>query len=365
MAGARRAVVEPAAERDPPARQEGGRRVLSEPQRTAVEPRDVGGLGRRPADRRQRRGEPVAEQGTLPSSRSSTASSHGSPSAKAASAATTPSSPARSARSGRRATARRARSEAVTTSAALRPARLNAFDADVSAMPHARAVSDSSSHGVWLAPGRTSGAWISSASTQASCAAQRSAIRSSSARAGTCPVGLWGLASTSARAARGEHGVESVEVERAVRPERHLAEPQARLREVGVERRIRRRRERDRVARPGQDAAQLDQPGHHVGHERHLLGIDLPAEPAAGEARERVAEPCRVGGRVAEIVAVDCRVQRRRDRRSEREVHLGDRRDEHVGLVSRPLVAAPPVQAREVGNRQVSERCVHGWRRAF
>ena len=101
---------------------------------------------------------------------------------------------------GMRSTTARAAGSAVTTSAAFSAARLNAFDADVTEMPQRRAASETSRNGVYVAPGKVSAAWISSASTQASRAAQRSAIASSSARVRTRPVGLWGLASTSARA---------------------------------------------------------------------------------------------------------------------------------------------------------------------
>lgn len=63
----------------------------------------------------------------------------------------TPRSPARSARDGSRSAATLVRSDAVTSNAAFKPARLNAFDAAVSANPHERAAGDTSSHGTWFA----------------------------------------------------------------------------------------------------------------------------------------------------------------------------------------------------------------------
>ena len=72
------------------------------------------------------------------------------------------------------------------------PARLNAFEADVSAAPRC----DTVRYGVNSIPSKTSGAWISSESTHASCASAAAATASSSARVQTRPVGLCGLEST-------------------------------------------------------------------------------------------------------------------------------------------------------------------------
>ena len=89
---------------------------------------------------------------------------------------------------------------AVTTCAHIRPATLNAFEAEVTAKPRSRAASLASRNGVKPAPGRVSGAWISSASTQAPWRAADSASAASCSGAGIVPVGLCGLQSTIARA---------------------------------------------------------------------------------------------------------------------------------------------------------------------
>ena len=98
----------------------------------------------------------------------------------AASAAIAPSSPEWSCWGPIPATRSRACSDAVTTSADLSPATLNAFDAEVRLTPISRAASETSSQAVNVAPGSVSGAWISSASTQTPWSAQRSAIAASS-----------------------------------------------------------------------------------------------------------------------------------------------------------------------------------------
>ena len=221
------------------------------------------------------------------SSRRSTASSHSSPSVKAASAAITPSSPAWSVSEGTRRIASRARSEAVTTSAALPAATLNAFDAEVSAMPRSRAASDTSSHGRGVAPSSTSAAQISSASTHAPCAWQMSAIRSSSWRRYTCPVGLCGFGSTEHADAGGERPLQGVDIQAAVSADRQLHQFAIWVGELGEERWVGWRREGHALARRRQDATQFDQADHHVRHERHLAWLDAPVQPLAGRTGRR------------------------------------------------------------------------------
>ena len=91
-------------------------------------------------------------------------------------------------------------SEAVTIWEQCRPATLNAFDAEQKAIPRSAAASETVRNGTCRAPGRASGAWISSASTQAPWRAAASAIAASCSRLGTPPVGLWGLQRISATA---------------------------------------------------------------------------------------------------------------------------------------------------------------------
>ena len=103
----------------------------------------------------------------------------------------------------------------------------------------------------------------------------------------------------------------------------------------------------------GDRPAQLDQSDHHVGHEHDLVLVDGPAQAPAGEAGERAPErrTCRPG--IAEVVAVDRAMERLRDGRREREVHLGDRRADHVGVVGGPLLAGAAVQRVEAGDGPV------------
>ncbi len=60
-------------------------------------------------------------------------------------------------------------------------------------MPCSRAASETLRKGTWRAPGRVSGEWISSLSTQAPCSAAQAASAFSCASVGSVPVGLWGL----------------------------------------------------------------------------------------------------------------------------------------------------------------------------
>ena len=81
-----------------------------------------------------------------------------------------------------------------------RPARLNAFEADVIVIPCSAAASDTVAYGTCCAPGYTSGACTSSATTRAPCRSATSASAVSSASVNTRPVGLCGLQSSTARA---------------------------------------------------------------------------------------------------------------------------------------------------------------------
>ena len=86
--------------------------------------------------------------------------------------------------------------EPATATAPLRPATLNAFDAEASVTPCSAAAPPSETNGVCRAPGRVSEAWISSDSTRTSYACASDAMRSRSAVLNTRPVGLCGLQST-------------------------------------------------------------------------------------------------------------------------------------------------------------------------
>ena len=73
----------------------------------------------------------------------------------------------------------------------------------------------------------------------------------------------------------------------------HGVHVDAGLRQLAEERRVRRRRERDWL---GECPAQLDQPGHHVGHQRHLLGSTLHASRRAAKPAKASASEGGVGG---------------------------------------------------------------------
>ena len=82
-----------------------------------------------------------------------------------------------------------------TATAPLRPATLNALDAEASVTPCSAAAPPSETNGVCRAPGRVSEAWISSAITSTPYRSASAAIRPRSSALNTRPVGLCGLQS--------------------------------------------------------------------------------------------------------------------------------------------------------------------------
>ena len=85
--------------------------------------------------------------------------------------------------------------EPVTATAPLRPAMLNALDAEASVTPCSAAAPPSDTNGVCRAPGSVSEAWISSETTRTPYRSAKDAIRPRSAALNTRPVGLCGLQS--------------------------------------------------------------------------------------------------------------------------------------------------------------------------
>ena len=132
-------------------------------------------------------------------------------------------------------------------------------------MPQRRAASETSSHGTCSAPGSTSGAWISSARTQTSRSAQRSAITVSSDRGSARPVGLWGLDSTSTRMPWAQRRVELFQVDRPVGGQGDRHRLQTCRRELAKERRIGGRGKADRLTGRGDGPGELAEPEHDVG----------------------------------------------------------------------------------------------------
>jgi len=61
--------------------------------------------------------------------------------------------------------------------------------------------------------------------------------------------------------------------------------------------------------------------------------------PSKAPPGERIAQTPRHRLRVAEVITIDRRAQHLYDRLREREVHLGNRRDEDVAVMARPLLA--------------------------
>ena len=185
-------------------------------------------------------------------------------------------------------------------------------------MPHSRAASDTSSHGVCVQPTSTSAAQISSASTHAPCAWQMSAIRSSSWRRYTCPVGLCGFGSTSTRtpaaSARSRALTSRLRSARIGSCTNSRSGWASSGRTVG---RLASRRPRARPAPPGRDTVRSGRPSRQA---RASPGrFDAPVQPPAGELGEGVSQAERVRGRIAEVVAVDRGVQRPGDGRCQGE----------------------------------------------
>ena len=130
------------------------------------------------------------------SSCASSASSQSPPELHAASEASTPNSPAPYwQEAGSWAGSRSPAAEPATATAPLRPATLNALDAEASVIPRSAAAPPSETYGVCRAPGRVSEAWISSATTSTPYCSASSPIRPRSAALNTRPVGLCGLQS--------------------------------------------------------------------------------------------------------------------------------------------------------------------------
>ena len=287
-AGAAGAELRPGAERDAAALEEGRARVVAEPERAAVEPGEVAGLpdarsrpaaGARRADRR-------AGGGWSRGPRS--------PRRSHASRRRSRQRPRRGRRSGRsawrsraaRATWAAAVSEAVTAIAHFRPAVLNAFEAEVRTMPRSAAASETVVNGMCSAPGKTIGAWISSASTQPSCAAAISAIR-------VKLVAPEHGARRVVRVAEDQHAVRRRRTRPRSRRGRARAHRQAAPRPPGRPVSVDHREERvvdgrvddHAVARLGQHADEVVEARDDVVERRHLRGIDLPPEAAAARTR--------------------------------------------------------------------------------
>ena len=114
----------------------------------------------------------------------------------AATVASTPKWPVRQRMSGgKRLTSAAIAGDAVTTAAHLRPARLNALLADTT-LTATSAAPGTVSIGVNVAPGSTSGAWISSLTMVTPYRRASRTRAASSSRVCTRPTGLCGLQST-------------------------------------------------------------------------------------------------------------------------------------------------------------------------
>jgi hypothetical protein len=113
--------------------------------------------------------------------------------------------------------------------------------------------------------------------------------------------------------ARPERDVDAIEVELAA-GQRHLDDAPAGLGDAVEERRIRRRRDDDAVARLRQHAQELDDRRHDVGHQPDPRGVGRPAEASFGEAGERLVQAGGLG--VADVAELDRLDQRLADRRA-------------------------------------------------
>ena len=193
-----------------------------------------------------------------------------------------------------------------------------------------------------VAPGRTSGAWISSLTTRAPCFSARSRIPSSSARVCTWLHGLCGLVSSSVRApsanSRSRWSRSSTySSPSGVTGRSHCGRFVTSASPSWGE-----------YAGSGSTIGLLSSlrtssasrtPGGDVDGRQHLPRVDLVPEVPAGEPGVRLAElaTAQVEPRVAELAPPDRVPERRDDRLGHRVVHLGDPRRDHARLGHAPL----------------------------
>jgi hypothetical protein len=157
-----------------------------------------------------------------------------------------------------------------------------------------------------------------------------------------------------------ERAVEPVHVHSEVRPQRHLDHPPTDVRDVFEVRRIGRRVDDHAVAGLRVDGQQLLEADHHVGEQRDVLTLEVPAEPAVVEVVHGLDQAVDVAD-VAQVTAVDRAMQRFADWRRQGKVHLGHPRRQDVGRVLGPLLAAagerPHADHRRIAGGCNGRRC--------
>ena len=191
-----------------------------------------------------------------------------------------------------------------------RPAVLNALEAEVRTIPRSAAASETVVNGTCSAPGKTIGAWISSARTQPSCCGGGLGDSRKLLALQHCPRGVVRVAEDQARVACGKRPARASRSSSRPSLEWHLHHGPAGLGDHREERVIDGRVDDHSVARFGQHANEVVEARDDVVERRHLRGIDLPPEAPPREPGERVPESSRVGTRVAGVVDLDRTSQR-------------------------------------------------------
>lgn len=137
-----------------------------------------------------------------------------------------------------------------------------------------------------------------------------------------------------------ERVLKRAEVDPQVPAERCLHDPAAGVRHELVERWVDRAVDDHRVPRLGDQPQRLDDAVHHVGHQRRTFHRQpVPTPPPPGELRQRLR--VRRAGGVTGVAARDSVGDRGGDRLGQRHVHLGHPERQHVVGVLPPLEARP------------------------